>query len=238
MPVQTIRRKIDTETYEDLASGDRSFVVCTTSEDVQPDDYFVFVETAQPHNREVYRKVTLVVEVEGTDVLIAGLVPVEYQALESLFKNNNIVMAYGVEKHDNDISIIEQPSFLPLLAAPTMNLHQTNDFLGIDTWPIGQYSIMLKCAMTPVEDGRQDITVTEHLVMCRTQREHEDEQLDIFIQVDHRFLLVGKLKDIFGNEVVAHTGPLGGDQDGDYEFDDEYTDEADVDGTEETEPQE
>ena len=227
MPSQTIRRKIDTETYEDLASGDRSFVVVTAQEDAQPDDYFVFVEQKDGKDgREVYRKVTLVVEVEDTDVLIAGLVPVEYQALEGIFKNNNTLVAYGVEKRDGNITVIDQPAFLPVLAAPEVDPHQTNDFLGVATWPDGQYSIMLKCTMTPVDNGQQDVTVTEHLVMCRTLREYEDEELDIFIQLDHRFLMAGALKDAFGNEVVAHLGELRGETDAEYEYDE---DEADAD---------
>lgn len=241
MPEQTIRRKINTETYEDLASGDRSFVVCTAAEDVQPDDYFVFVETIgnQQSNREVYRKVSIVVEVEDTDVIIAGLVPAEYQALESIFKNNNTMMAYGIQRRDGNVTLLDQPAFLPVLAAPTMNPQQTNDFLGVDVWPDGQYSIMLRCSMTPVKDGQQDVLITEYMVMCRTRLEQEDEDpLDLFVQVDHRFLMVGKLKDSFGNEVAAYLGPLEEEQDDEYEFDDQHDHETDLDGAAEAEPQE
>lgn len=212
MPVQTIRRKIDTETYEDLASGDRSFVICVPSEDVQPDDYFVFVEmVSDKANREVYRKVSIVVAVEDTDVIIAGLVPVEYQALSSIFAHNNVLVAYGLQKRDGEETLLEQPAFLPMLTAPPLNPHQTNNYLGVDTWPDGQYSIMLKCYMTPVEDGRQDVTITEYMIMCRTRIEGDEneEPVELFVQVDHRYLIAGKIKDNFGNEIVAYFGTEG-----------------------------
>ena len=214
MAAQTIRRKVDPETYQDYASGDRSFVVCAPQDDVQPDDYFVFVEEQHGQtNREIYRKVTLVVAVEDTDVVIAGLVPVEYQALESIFAQNNTVVAYGMERRGDETRLLQEPAFLPILAAPPVNPHQANDFLGVDTWPDGQYSIQLKCHMTPVEHGQQDVTITESLIMCRTQRQLDDELLDLFLAVDHRFLLAGKLKDSFGNPVQAYFGDPGEDDD-------------------------
>jgi len=239
MAEQTIRRKVDVETYEDIASGDRSFVVCTQQDDIQPDDWFVIVEETEDgqQGREAYRKVSIVVEVEDTDVVIAGVVPPEYQSLEGLFRHNNIVMAYGVEKRADEVVLLEPPVYLPLLAAPLMNPNQMNDFLGVQAWPDGQYSIMLYCRLTPVQDGRQDVTVTEHMIMCRTVKQTEEEDIDAFVQVDYRFLALGKLRDVMGNIITAHIGPLEEEED-EYRYDDGLDpDETDLDGTEEDDEQ-
>lgn len=204
MAVQTIRRKVDTEQYSDLASGDQSFVICQPTEDVQALDYFVFVEEVQGRdNRKIYRKVSIVIEIEGQGIVVAGLVPVEYQALESIFSRNNTLVAYGLEKHGSKIELLQGPAFIPMLAAAAVDQNQLNDILGVPGWPDGQYSIMLKCSAAAVEDGRQDVTVTETLIMCRTTKQHEDETIDMFLSVNPRFLTAGKLKDEFGNEVVA-----------------------------------
>ncbi len=202
MAVQTIRRKVDPDQYADMASGDRSFVICQPAEDVQTDDYFVFVEEVEGQdNREIYRKVSIVVEIEGHDIVIAGLVPVEYQSLESIFSRNNTLMAYGLEKRGAVVTLLQEPCFIPVLAAPSVDANQINDAVGVQAWPDGQYSIMLKCDATPVEDGRQDVTITETLIMCRTTRQVGEDTVDVFLSADPRFLQAGKLKDEFGNEI-------------------------------------
>jgi len=213
-----------------------SFVVCSPADDVQTDDFYVFVEqVGEGQNREIYRKVSIVVEIEDEDIVIAGLVPVEYQALESIFAHNNVLVAYAIDKRADDIELMGEPAFLPMLGAPPLDPQQTNDYLGVVTWPDGQYSIMLKCYMTPVAAGQQDVTITESLIMCRTARELEGELVDMFLSVDHRFLLAGKLKDAFGNELIATFGaPDGQDEEDDVFLEEEESDEVDetdLDGT-------
>lgn len=202
MQPQTIRRKVDRETYEDLASGLRPFAVCLPDEDVQAGDWFVFVEMVgdQP-NREIYRKVSLVAEAD--DLVIAGLVPAEYQSLEGIFAHNGAIIAYAIDKRGDEIRVIDGPAFIPLLMTPYVDPYQINSLLNVQLWPSAQYSILVKCRYSD-QVGRQDIETEDVVVLCCTVRRTDDEELTIFQEVDQRFLLVGSLKDKFGNALEPY----------------------------------
>lgn len=220
-PPQTLRRKVDSETYQDIASGTRSFTICLPDEDVQEGDFFVYVEMQEgKQGREIYRKVSCVVEHEG--LVVAGLVPVEQGALEGLFAGGAIIVSYAVQKLEGNAAVVGRPAFLPPLAAPYVNPHQANDFLGVAVWPDGQYSIMLRCTFKDTDEGvRQGVNIDEVIVMVRVQRTIGEETMDQLIAVNHHFLMTGKLKDEFGNvvepyfeEIVDYDGTteLTGDQ--------------------------
>jgi len=234
MQPQTLRCKIDTQTYEDIASNKRSFDIRLDNEDIQPDDYYCFIEVVNGEpNREVWRKVAVVERTNDLEesvredalkrgFAVVGLVPAEYQALEGVFAENGIVVGYAIEKNGENIRVIDGPTYLPPLMTDGVHPQQMNDFMGVGVWPNGQFSIMARCTAGNIEAGQQSVTVIETLISCRTMRIVDDEELDQFVTVDYRFLLVGSLKDLFGNPVTPYLGPL--DLDGE-EFAEEELDE-------------
>jgi len=205
MPAQTLRRKVDTETYESIASGQRGFTAVSETEDVMIDDVFVFVEMVDDKpKREVYRRVAELVHYEDADLYIAGFVPVEYQALEGVFADGGVVVAYAFAKEGDNLGIIDGPILLPLLTVPYVDPNQLNEFLSTNLWPDGQYSVMLRANFSPIESGHQDITVQETSVMVRVMDDSEDGPIDKFVTVDSRFLIAGQLHDLFGNKLQPH----------------------------------
>ena len=222
MQSQTIRRKIDTQRYEEIASNKRAFDVRLDNEDIQPDDYYCFIEMVDGEpNREVWRRVATVERLDEVTAkqgfAVVGLVPAEYQALEGVFADNGIIVGYAIEKTGENVELIDGPMYLPPLMTAGVSPYQMNDFLGVGVWPSGQYGIMVRCKSGDVEAGQQNVTVEEKLIACRTLQIVNDEELDQFITVDYQFLLVGSLKDLFGNPLSAHFGPVDLDDDEPYE---------------------
>jgi len=220
MQPQTLRRKINTQRYEEIASNKRSFDVRLDNEDIQPDDYYCFIEMVEDTpNREVWRRVAVVERVAADTAApgfaVVGLVPAEYQALEGVFADGGIIVGYAIEKNETDIQLIDGPMYLPPLMTSGVSPHQMNDFLGVRLWPSGQYSIMARCKPGEVDAGQQSVMIEEKLIACRTLQVVKEEELDLFITVDYRFLLVGALKDLFGNPVSAHIGLVDSDDEDD-----------------------
>lgn len=199
MQPQIIRRSVDAETFEDVASGTRAFEVCLPGEDIQENDHFVFTDG----DREVYRKVSTVVE--AGDLVIAGLVSVDFAALETVLARKGCIVAYVVEKRNGEITVTVPPVHLPFLIAPSINVNQVNGFLRVERWPDGQFSIMLNCQLDETSDGRHDVAVRETIVMCSTKRDN----VEMAVEADLHLLYAGVARDHTGTEIVPHYVSLG-----------------------------
>lgn len=210
MAEQTIRRKVDSETYEAIASGMRSFVSVAEQEEVVEDDWFVFVEVIDGSpNREVYRQVAEVIHYEDVDLYIASFKPPEFETLEGIFNQGNFVVGHSFTK-EGEIKNVYGPVCLPIGASPFVNPLQINQFLGVDVWPDGQYSVLLLAHASPIETGSQDITVDKDnvIIMVRTMKTVGDEEFDMFVAVDIRFLNAGLLRDLMGQPIEPFIGEL------------------------------
>jgi len=194
MQLQIIRRRVDEETFEDVASGIRAFEVCLPGEDIREQDHFVFTNG----DREVYRKVSTVVE--ANDLVIAGLVSVDFAALETVLAHRGCIVAYVVEKRDGKTEVTVPPVSMPFLVAPSVNVGQVNDFLRVERWPDGQFSILLNCQLDSAEDGRHDVAVRETIVMCSTTR----DGVEMAVEADLHLLYAGVARDHAGTPIEPH----------------------------------
>jgi hypothetical protein len=230
MAEQTIRRKVDTETYEAIASGFRSFVSVAEQEDVAEDDWFVFVEMIDgSKNREVYRQVAEVIHYEDADLYIAGFKPPEFETLEGIFNQGSFIVGHSFTKENGEVKNIYGPVCLPIQASPYVDPKQINDFLGAAVWPDGQYSIIVLAKASPVETGQQDVEVIETNVLVRTLKQVGDDQFDMFVATEIRFLAAGLLRDRMGQPIE----PFIGDNHGPDEMDQTSLDRIDeIEGAE------
>lgn len=209
MAEQTIRRKVDTETYEAIASGFRSFVSVAEQEEVVEDDWFVFVEVIDDSpNREVYRQVAEVVHYEDVDLYIASFKPPEFETLEGIFNQGNFVVGHSLVKENGEVKQVYGPVCLPIQASPFVNPLQINEFLGTAVWPDGQYSILILASASPVETGKQDISVKETNILVRTMKTVGEEEFDMFVATDIRFLSAGLLRDLMGQPIEPYIGEI------------------------------
>lgn len=215
MQQQHIRRKCNTELYEAIASNRRTFDIRVDHEDVQVDDFYTFVETVDDEpQREVYRRVSYVVRTKELPetvqedaarhgLAIVGFVPAEYGSIEALLADGGIVVAFALEIQDvGQYTVLEGPAILPILASPRLNVHQIGETIGVSVWPTGQYSVMIGCHLGPIENASQDIIIQEIIVLVRTLENGDDK----FVQVDHRFLLAGSLRNLQNIPVKPYFG--------------------------------
>lgn len=210
---QTIRRRCSTELIEAIIQGDRTFDLRADNEDIQVGDYYLFVEQRDDDQppRQVHRRVSYVVRLNsvldeaqrGDPGLVAvSFVAVDHNRLESILVNNVVIVAIAFEKFAGKVTIIEGPACLPFLATDGLNAYQITDHLGVPTWPDGQYSIVFTAKVTPSEFREAqtiEIDYSGIIIMCHVTEDGEDK----LVCVDHRFLLDGALRDLFGREVSA-----------------------------------
>jgi len=142
------------------------------------------------------------------------------------------VIAYSLEKRDGNTRVVA-PAFLPVLAAPNVEPEQLNQHIGVSAWPDAQYSIMLRCSAGELEAGHQEITIHEMIVMARIATTVDDQEIDRFISVDHRFLMAGSLKDEFNNTVEPHFGDMVYDEDEATEYTTDRNQSAEMGGADE-----
>jgi hypothetical protein len=213
---QTIRRYCTTAVFEAIASGERTFDLRADGHDIQVGDFYLFVERNEEGalGRQIYRRVSYIVRLNELDdktkdnpngLTAVSFISAEHMTLEGLFADNVSVVAYAFEKFGGEVKIAHDPTCIPLLTVDGVNPYQINDFLHVENWPDGQYSITLRCHIAEVEnDGTQDLTIVERLVMVRTK----DEGVDKLVCVDHRFLTDGHLRDLNGKPIEAEFGEL------------------------------
>jgi len=218
---QHVKRHYNTEIFEAVQNGIRTFEVITASPDLTLNvgDVITLQETDQNGNltgRELSKKITYRVDVQEPNIpifltkeeasqyktAVLGFAAPEYGMLRSIYNTSYTVhCAVDVEVQGTEYKVSDGPYYSPILASPDFLEENVLDGIHINKWPVGRYSVTLMIKLHTNNNKQTEINIVDGIVMTIVQGSNDTFGIK-FEELNTIALLDGKTISVTNDDIT------------------------------------